>query len=91
MPQSFRSPYLTSGKWTLGAEDKYLVTRKLPGPGLPGGSVSLETGAHQDGGSMSYTFFCAGNYGTVFGCDKCRHNALCGQEQCRLHMGRDFF
>ena len=54
MPQSFRSLYLTSGKWTLGAEDKYLVTRKLPAPGLPGGSMSLETAVHQHGGFGVY-------------------------------------
>lgn len=50
MPQSFRSPYLTSGKRTLGAEDKHLVARKLPVPRHPGGAVSLETVVHGDGG-----------------------------------------
>lgn len=50
MPQSFHSPYLTNGKRTLGAEDKYLVTRKLPAPRHPGGRVTLETVIHWDVG-----------------------------------------
>lgn len=54
MPQSFHSPYLTNGKWTLGAEDKYLVTRKLAAPRYPGGSMSLGTAIHRDGGFGVY-------------------------------------
>lgn len=48
MPQSFHALYLTSGKQALRAEDKHLVTRKLPVPGLPRAGLALETAFPQD-------------------------------------------
>lgn len=92
MPQSFRALSLTSGKRTLGAEDQYLVTRKLPVPGLPGAGLSLETAFPQDralgvhpeqtpGQGMwpaSCSFLFTEDCGTVFGRDA-RRGFACGE------------
>lgn len=92
MPQSFRALYLTNGKRTLGAEDKYLVTGKLPVPGLPGPGLSLETVFPQDralrvhpeqtpGQGMwpvSPSFLFTKDCGVVFGRDA-RRGFACGE------------